>query len=98
MIRQNACECDLREFFFALLIHVGCYEQEESNTKETLQICSVYVLLNFILRVKSSASMGRRLQIYYLALVRACLWLFRINAKVQKNYAQIINQYSLTDM
>ena len=35
-------ECDLRELFFALLIHVGSYEQEESNTKEALQICNVF--------------------------------------------------------
>ena len=47
--------------FFLLLTHVGSYEQEENNTKEPLQICDVYVLLNFKLRIKSSASMGRRL-------------------------------------
>ena len=40
------------------------YEQEENNTKEPHQICNVYVPLNFILRIKRSASMqsmGRRL-------------------------------------
>ena len=50
-----------RELFFGLLIHVGSYEQEENNTKEALQICNAYVLLNFILRINSSASLGRRL-------------------------------------
>ena len=47
--------------FFSLLTHVGSYEQEENNVKEPLQICSVYVQLNFILRIKCSGSMGRRL-------------------------------------
>ena len=86
----------LKRFFFSLLTHVGSYEQEESNTKEPLQICNVYVLLNFILRIESSASMGRRLWIYYLALVQA--FLFRNNTKVQKKIVQIMTQNLLADM